>query len=157
MQSIRSNGSMGRPTGWWRRLHLIQYLRYTIGEAAEEYNLFIVCSKTLYTAGKTRPSASPFLYVPCLSTTTAILRAVPFGTDSREALFSFYFNMRKHQPFHHHHHHHHNHTGSTRTPYGLVVMVVEVVDILTAYQCVSFSYSDLLQYCCCVLCFLALI
>ena len=37
MQSIGSNGSMGRPTGWGRRPHLIQYLLYMIGEAAEEY------------------------------------------------------------------------------------------------------------------------
>ena len=32
-----NNGSMGRPTGWGRRPHLIQYLLQMIGEAAEEY------------------------------------------------------------------------------------------------------------------------
>ena len=36
MKSIRNNGSVGRPTGWGRRPHLIQYLLEMIGEAAEE-------------------------------------------------------------------------------------------------------------------------
>ena len=39
MKSVRSNGSMGKPTDWGRRPHLTQYLLQMIGEAEEYYSI----------------------------------------------------------------------------------------------------------------------